>query len=358
MIKLKHILLEKIYTKEKSNVLEIQAILDILDFDLGPTGIDGIYGRKTKQAVRDFQKQYGGIGEDGIVGPETWEAFQKTKKDLEISDEDIQNNIKASGYIRMNSKQNVPSADPGSVNVTADELPDDSDITDMDISKPVTISGSYPKQNVRMVEKAMDEYGITNPYTRIAILSVIAKESGFVPKSETPYRNTSNSRIRKIFGKRVRDLSDDELTKLKADDKAFFDKVYGGRYHNAEDEGYKYRGRGFNQVTFKSAYEKYGRYIGKDLVSNPDMLNEPKIAAMVAVMFLKRRLNQKFGSSLGDFTNQKEANIAVANANSGWGKERGHSGLERAIKNTELASAKFNYPEVDPMDPNMNLASL
>ena len=77
MIKLKHILLEKIYTKEKSNVLEIQAILDILDFDLGPTGIDGIYGRKTKQAVRDFQKQYGGIGEDGIVGPETWEAFQK-----------------------------------------------------------------------------------------------------------------------------------------------------------------------------------------------------------------------------------------------------------------------------------------
>ena len=61
----------------------------------------------------------------------------------------------------MNSKQNVPSADPGSVNVTADELPDDSDITDMDISKPVTISGSYPKQNVRMVEKAMDEYGIT-----------------------------------------------------------------------------------------------------------------------------------------------------------------------------------------------------
>ena len=353
MIKLKHILLERIYTKERSNVIEVQTILDKLDFNLGPAGIDGIYGRKTKQAVRDFQKKYGGIAVDGIVGPETWKALQKTKADIEISDTDIQNNIKA-----VDKKLNLPSADPGAVNITADELPDDSDITDLDISKPVAIKGSYPKQNVRMVEKAMDEYGITNPYTRIAILSVIAKESGFVPKSETPYRNTSNSRIRRIFGKYVRGLSDDELTKLKADDKAFFDKVYGGRYHNEADEGYKYRGRGFNQITFKSAYETYGRYIGKDLVSNPDMINEPKIAAMVAVMFLKRRLNSKFGSSLGDFTNQKEANIAVANANAGWGKERGHASLERAIKNTELASAKFNYPEVDLMDPNMNLASL
>ena len=335
MIKLKHLLLEKVYTKERSNVIEIQTILDRMDFDLGPAGIDGIYGRKTKQAVRKFQQKYGGLSVDGIVGPQTWEALQDTKNNLEISDSDIQSNI-----------TNVTNQEPSS-NVMADELPDEADISELDISKPVMIKGSYPKQAVRLVEKAMDEYGITNPFTRIAVLSVIAKESGFVPKSETPYRNTSNSRIRKIFGRRVGDLSEDELTQLKSDDKAFFDKVYGGRYHNAPDEGYKYRGRGFNQVTFKSAYEKYGRYIGKDLVSNPDSLNDPKIAALVAVMFLKRRLNSKFGASLGDFTNQNEANIAVANANAGWGKERGHSSLERAITSTNKASGRFSYPEAE-----------
>jgi len=339
MIKLKHLLLEKIYTKEKSNVIEIQTILDRMELDLGRFGIDGIYGRKTKQAVREFQRKYGGIAIDGIVGPETWAALQDTKNNLEISDSDIQSNI-----------TNVTNHDRSS-NVMADELPDETDISELDISKPVIIKGSYPKQAVRVVEKAMDEYEITNPFTRIAILSVIAKESGFVPKSEKPYRNTSNSRIRHIFGNRVKDLSEDELTQLKRNDKAFFDKVYGGRNHNAPDEGYKYRGRGFNQVTFKSSYERYGRYIGKDLVSNPDSLNDPKIAALVAVMFLRRRLNSKFGSSLGNFNNQKEANIAVANANAGWGKNRGNRGLERAIGSTNLASAKFSYP--DSIDQNL-----
>ncbi len=51
MIKLKHLLLEKIYTKEKSNVIEIQTILDRMELDLGRFGIDGIYGRKAKQII-------------------------------------------------------------------------------------------------------------------------------------------------------------------------------------------------------------------------------------------------------------------------------------------------------------------
>ena len=332
MIKLKHLLYERLYISNHDEVVEIQTILDKLGYNLGPAGIDGIYGHYTKNAVRDYQRENGVIKVDGLVGPETWPELQKEQEKLNISQDEIEQNKETT---------------PNQTNVHVEPDNDESEVTSLNISVPVRIIGSYPKQSVRLVEKSMDDYGITNPYTRIAILSVIAKESGFIPKSETPYGNTSNSRIRKIFGKRVKDLSDDELTQLKSDDKAFFDKVYGGRYHNAPDEGYKYRGRGFNQVTFKSAYEKYGRYIGKDLVSNPDMLNNPKIAAMVAVMFLKRRLDAKFGSSLGDFTNQKDANTAVANANAGWGKERGLSSLERAITSTNIASTKFSYPELE-----------
>jgi len=335
MIKLKHLLYERLYISNHDEVVEIQTILDKLGYNLGPAGIDGIYGHYTKNAVRDYQRDNGVIKVDGLVGPETWPELQKEQEKLNISQDEIEQNKETT---------------PNQTNVHTEPDNDESEVTSLNISVPVRIIGSYPKQSVRLVEKSMDDYGITNPYTRIAILSVIAKESGFIPKSETPYGNTSNSRIRKIFGKRVKDLSDDELTQLKSDDKAFFDKVYGGRYHNAPDEGYKYRGRGFNQVTFKSAYEKYGRYIGKDLVSNPDMLNNPKIAAMVAVMFLKRRLDAKFGSSLGDFTNQKDANTAVANANAGWGKERGQASLERAITSTNIASTKFSYPELEQDD--------
>ena len=64
--------------------------------------------------------------------------------------------------------------------------------------------------------------GITNPNTQIGVLSVIAKESNFKPKSETSYSNTNPNRIRSLFGKRVSHLSDSEINQLKQDDKKFY----------------------------------------------------------------------------------------------------------------------------------------
>ena len=324
MIKLKHLLYERLYISNHDEVVEIQTILDKLGYSLGPPGIDGIFGPYTKKAVKDYQRDNGTIRIDGLVGPETWPELQKEKEKLNISNDEIEQNKK-----KTSKNSNIHT-----------EPDDEIEATTLDTSSGVIVRGSYPIEFVRLVEESMDKYGIRNPFTRIAILSVIAKESGFIPQSEKSYRNTSNSRIRKLFGRRV-PKDDDELTQLKADDKLFFDKVYGGRYGNASDEGYKYRGRGFNQLTFKSAYKKYGRLIGKDLESDPNLLNDPEIAGMVSVMFLKNRLQNKFGSSLGDFKNQSEANAAVANANAGWGKERGTSSLETAIEKNEYIIYKF-----------------
>ena len=182
------------------------------------------------------------------------------------------------------------------------------------VINPVEILGPYPTANVRLVEMAMDKYGITNSYTRISILSVIAKESKFKPQSENSYANNNASYIKKVFnnnriyiniddikkGTRVIDLSDAQINKLKSNDEKFFNALYGGRYNTPADEGYKYRGRGFNQLTFKSAYIKAGKRIGLNLVGNPDLVNKPAIAAMVSVTFLKNRLREKFGASLGN----------------------------------------------------------
>ena len=66
----------------------------------------------------------------------------------------------------------------------------------------ITASGDKGK-NIQLLMDAMKRNGITNPYTQKAILGTIGKESGFIPKDEKGYGNTSNSRIRKIFGKRV-----------------------------------------------------------------------------------------------------------------------------------------------------------
>lgn len=187
----------------------------------------------------------------------------------------------------------------------------------------------YPKDVMQAAIDALRKNGITNLDVQSAVLAVIAKESGFVPKPETSYAGTSNARIRIIFQSRVKSLSEDQLTKLKADPIAFFDYIYGNRYGNtAKGDGYKYRGRGLNQITFKDNYKAIGSMIGVDLVSNPDKLNDPKIAAAAAaayfVIFFKSGktsglLKQKIG--VNDISEIKDTNTAVKaaiQANAGW----------------------------------------
>jgi hypothetical protein len=135
----------------------------------------------------------------------------------------------------------------------------------------------------------MDEQGITDPEIRAGIAAVSQGESGFQPRSEQDYSHTSNDRIRSIFSSTTGNMSDAELTKLKADPEAFFNRVYGNKLGNAADEGFKYRGRGLNQLTGKDNYKQMGELIGVDLVNNPDLANDPKIAAAINVAYIKKR---------------------------------------------------------------------
>ena len=150
-------------------------------------------------------------------------------------------------------------------------------------------------QNQQLLLQAMNELGVTDPKIRASMAAAAEGESGFKMQSEIGYQNTSNENIRKsfgagsIFGK----MPDDELTKLKADPVKFFDYVYGDKnpafkgYGNDQPgDGYKYRGRGFIGITFKTNYKKYGEKLGIDLVGNPDLANDPKIAAKLAVMMM------------------------------------------------------------------------
>jgi putative chitinase len=64
------------------------------------------------------------------------------------------------------------------------------------------------------------------------------------------------------------------------------DLMYGGRMGNNEPgDGYKYRGRGYIQVTGKDNYEAAGKVIGEDLVNNPDLAAQPEYAGKLAIWF-------------------------------------------------------------------------
>lgn len=217
--------------------------------------------------------------------------------------------------------------------------------------------------NVSLLMDTMENAGITNPYLQAAILGVIGKESKFLPKDERCYNNTSNERIRGVFGAKVGGYTESELTTLKKDCEAFFNVVYGGRYGNMADDGYKYRGRGFNQLTFRGSYKSIGDKIGQNLVGNPDSVNDPYIASQVMIAFLKGRFAQTQyvknyieNGIANDAPNLESAVEVAAHANAGWGKSRSGSAVTNAVNNAypiaEDALTKYIGTPPAIADPN------
>ena len=172
--------------------------------------------------------------------------------------------------------------------------------------------------NIYTVIDTMKRKGITNKYMQAAILAVISKESSFKGGRETGYSNTSNQRIRSVFSK-TSSLNDNDLNRLKSNDVDFFNFVYGGMYGNSSTEGYKYRGGGFNQLTFKGNYISESQRTGHDLVNNPDLISQPNVAADVVVDYYIREF-AKVGKDLNKYNDLSYALVDAFQANRGWGK--------------------------------------
>ncbi|MFA6320530.1 MAG: peptidoglycan-binding domain-containing protein [Candidatus Omnitrophota bacterium] len=60
--------------KGREHTKQIQACLKNAGFYKG--NIDGVKGRNTKKAIKEFQKA-NGLKADGVVGPKTWEALSR-----------------------------------------------------------------------------------------------------------------------------------------------------------------------------------------------------------------------------------------------------------------------------------------
>jgi predicted chitinase len=286
----------------------LQIALQFLGFLLPKWGVDGKFGPETEIAVKDFQKKYG-LDDDGTMSSED---LTKLFSILVLKDFNDSN---------MSS-------------IKKDEDPNLKDYENLSTGK-IKLTGNFDdiqKRNINLMIDYMNRSGITDPLAQIGVLSVISKESGFKPKSEVSYADTANSRIRSIFGSRVSMYSDSELDKLKKDPEKFFNVVYAKTVGNqGGGDGWKYRGRGFNQLTGKKNYEKYGNMIGKDLVNNPDLVNDPKIAAEIAVAFFTKG---KSGSTFPKFKDKVEAATYFADINAGGGVSSHRS-------NAIAASEKF-----------------
>ena len=271
----------------KPDIEQIQLALNFLK-PLNDVEITGKFDRDTEEAIYNYQKSVN-LPETGIADSDTLEDMFFNLKIKGFDDEDLSMFLTDLGVAPK-----VASLLDGKVKI-------------------VGLSGDAEK-NAQLMLDYMNSKGITNPYTQIGILCVVGKESGFEPQNEIGYGGTSNSRIKEIFGSRVSSMTDDELDELKSDDEKFFNHVYGGMFGNSKTEGYKYRGRGFNQLTFKGNYEEYGNCIGRDLVSDPEVVNQVQVAAEVAVAFFTKC---KSADQLPDFTNEDDAINYFVDLNAG-----------------------------------------
>jgi predicted chitinase len=211
--------------------------------------------------------------------------------------------------------------------------------------------------NMELVYETMKKKNITNQFIQAGIMATVAKETAFTLTEEFGYDKTSNIQyIRNIFGDRIAKFSDKQIIDLKGNPKAWFDYLYGGVYGNSEavqyfsaigqrlpkSEGYFYRGRGFNGVTFRGIYKNLKRYAsGKDIEKDPLLLNSPIVAADVLIGYyienwavfpqVARAWNQ---TTINSATNLSDALGAAIHITGGGGRTR--QGIENLIIKTNV----------------------
>ena len=140
-------------------------------------------------------------------------------------------------------------------------------------------------------KKLFDKYEINTPLRIAHFMAQIEHESGLKPISEN--LNYSSERLRQIFPKYF--ISKADADRYARQPERIANRVYANRMGNgneASGEGWRYRGRGFIQITGKINYSQLANDTDLDCLKNPDLLLEETNALISALWFWNlRKLN-------------------------------------------------------------------
>lgn len=229
-------------------------------------GADGIFGKGTEDAVKSFQTK-NGLSPDGIVGENTWKRIMGEST-------------------LITEPAPVPSTPIASVGgLKLDKL-----------------KGHIPDNVISQIPEVSTKFGIDTPLKLAHFLAQCGHESGgFRVVSEN--LNYSAQGLKNIFPKYFPGNLSESYAR---NPQKIANKVYGGRMGNGAEstgEGFKFRGRGYIQLTGKDNYTAFGKAINEDIVSNPDLISTKYPLLSAAWFFSKNCLRKVVDESNVTVTN-------------------------------------------------------
>jgi putative chitinase len=130
---------------------------------------------------------------------------------------------------------------------------------------------TLPKQVIDELPSVIDTFKITSPQVLAHFLAQCAHESGNFRYTRENLNYSADALI-KTFPKY---FSKDTAQTVEKKPELIANMVYSNRMGNGDKQsgdGWKYRGRGYIQLTGKSNYVAFGKYISVDLLNNPDLV--------------------------------------------------------------------------------------
>jgi peptidoglycan L-alanyl-D-glutamate endopeptidase CwlK len=231
-----------------AQVKQLQEKLKEAKFD--PGAPDGEFGAGTEAAVKAFQKSEG-LVVDGIAGPRTLSKLGMIPPPVALPD--ITASVQIADVVKM-----FPGAALGNIKT---HLPN------------VLAALSAAKLGDRVM-------------VLTALGTIRAETAGFVPISEfiSVFNTSPNGHPFDLYDNR---------------------KDLGNR---GPPDGDSFKGRGFVQLTGRSNYERIGNQIGQNLVDNPNLANDSKIASTILAAFLTGvEIEIRSALVVGDFASARRA---------------------------------------------------
>jgi putative chitinase len=218
-------------------------------------GADGVFGPGTEKAVKKWQIDHD-LGADGIVGEGTWN--------------------KMFGEPTLITEPAIP------------QIP----IASVGGLKLEKLKGHIPDAVIAQIPDTAKRFEINTPLRLAHFLAQCGHESGGF-KATQENLNYSASGLKGIFSKYFKEAGLAES--YQRNPQKIASRVYGGRMGNGPEstgEGYKFRGRGYIQLTGKDNYTAFGKAINEDMTANPDKVATHYALLSAAWFFSKNGLHK------------------------------------------------------------------